>query len=91
MVMSPQRLYCILWSSPTFLFLQELLVHSQLSLITKTPLRGLDDSQRGAIHVCGVETQLPILVTCGLLCGHSSLHSLSKADPWLALVHCSAI
>jgi hypothetical protein len=34
-----KRLYCVLWSSPAFLFLQELLVHSQLSLITKTPLR----------------------------------------------------
>jgi hypothetical protein len=29
---------------PTFLFLQELLVHKYLSLITKTSLRGLDDS-----------------------------------------------
>jgi hypothetical protein len=46
MVMSSKD--CVLWSSPTFLFLQELLVHSQLSLITKTPLRGLDDSQGGA-------------------------------------------
>jgi hypothetical protein len=27
------------------LILKELLVHNQLSLITKTPLRGLDDSQ----------------------------------------------
>jgi hypothetical protein len=31
---------------PTFLFLQELLVHKWLSLITKTSLRALDDSQR---------------------------------------------
>jgi hypothetical protein len=29
---------------PAFLFLQELLVHKWLSLITKTSLRGLDDS-----------------------------------------------
>jgi hypothetical protein len=34
-----------MWSNPAFLFLQELLVHKQLSLITKTSLRGLDDSQ----------------------------------------------
>jgi hypothetical protein len=40
-----QRLYCFLWSNSAFLFLQELLVHNQLSLITKTPLRGLGDSQ----------------------------------------------
>ena len=40
-----QRLYCFLWSNPAFLFLQELFIHNQLSLITKTPLRGLDDSQ----------------------------------------------
>jgi hypothetical protein len=40
-----QRLYCFMRSNPAFLFLQELLVHNQLSLITKTPLRGLDDSQ----------------------------------------------
>jgi hypothetical protein len=34
-----------MWSNPAFLFLQEPLVHKQLSLITKTSLRGLDDSQ----------------------------------------------
>jgi hypothetical protein len=34
-----------MWSNPAFLFLQELLVHKQLLLITKTSLRGLDDSQ----------------------------------------------
>jgi hypothetical protein len=32
-------------SNPAFLFLQEPLVQKQLSLITKTSLRGLDDSQ----------------------------------------------
>jgi hypothetical protein len=36
-----------MWSNPAFLFLQEPLVHKQLSLITKTSLRGLDDSQQG--------------------------------------------
>jgi hypothetical protein len=36
-----------MWSNPAFLFLQEPLVHKQLSLITKTSLRGLDDSQLG--------------------------------------------
>jgi hypothetical protein len=56
MFMSPQRLYCILWSSPAFLFFQELLVHSQLSLITKTPLRGLDDS-----HLRRVDTTSTVL------------------------------
>jgi hypothetical protein len=45
MVISLKKLYCYLWSNPAFLFLQELLVHNQFSLITKTPLRGLDDSQ----------------------------------------------
>jgi hypothetical protein len=44
--MSPQELCCILWFSPAILLLKELLVHNQLSLITETPLRGLDDSQR---------------------------------------------
>jgi hypothetical protein len=39
-----QRLYCFLWFDPAFFFLQERLVHNQLSLITKTLLRGLDDS-----------------------------------------------
>jgi hypothetical protein len=34
-----------MWSNSAFLFLQEPLVHKQLSLITKTTLRGLDDSQ----------------------------------------------
>jgi hypothetical protein len=34
-----------MWSNPAFLFLQEPLVHKQLSLITKTSLMGLDDSQ----------------------------------------------
>jgi hypothetical protein len=34
-----------MWSNPAFLFLQEPLVHKQLSLITKTSLRDLDDSQ----------------------------------------------
>jgi hypothetical protein len=43
MVMSPQELCCILWFIPTIISLKELLVHNQLSLITKTPLRGLDD------------------------------------------------
>jgi hypothetical protein len=38
---------------PAFLFLQELLVHIWLSLITKTSLRGLDDSQ-GADRTAGV-------------------------------------
>jgi hypothetical protein len=33
-----------MWSNPAILFLQEPLVHKQLSLITKTSLRGLDDS-----------------------------------------------
>jgi hypothetical protein len=33
-----------MWSNPAFLFLQEPLVHKQLLLITKTSLRGLDDS-----------------------------------------------
>jgi hypothetical protein len=35
---------------PAFLFLQEFLVHIWLSLITKTTLRGLDDSQPHACH-----------------------------------------
>jgi hypothetical protein len=35
---------CSMWSNPAFLFLQEPLVHKQLSLITKTSLRDLDDS-----------------------------------------------
>jgi hypothetical protein len=34
-----------MWSNHAFLFLQEPLVHKQLSLITKTSLRALDDSQ----------------------------------------------
>jgi hypothetical protein len=34
-----------MWSNPAFLYLQEPLVHKQLSLITKTSLRGLNDSQ----------------------------------------------
>jgi hypothetical protein len=34
-----------MWSNRAFLFLQEPLAHKQLSLITKTSLRGLDDSQ----------------------------------------------
>jgi hypothetical protein len=33
-----------MWSNTAFLFLQEPLVHKQLLLITKTSLRGLDDS-----------------------------------------------
>jgi hypothetical protein len=33
-----------MWSNPAFLLLQELLIQNRLSLITKTPLRGLDDS-----------------------------------------------
>jgi hypothetical protein len=37
---------------PAFLFLQELLVHKWLSLITKTSLRDLDDS-----HRCWLEIQ----------------------------------
>jgi hypothetical protein len=36
-----------MWSNPAFLFLQEPLVHKQLSLITKTSLSGLDDSHCG--------------------------------------------
>jgi hypothetical protein len=36
---------CSMWSNPAFLFLQEPLAHKQLSLITKTSPRGLDDSQ----------------------------------------------
>jgi hypothetical protein len=47
MVMIPQKLCCTLWFSPAILSLKELLVHNQLSLITKTPLRGLDDSHIG--------------------------------------------
>jgi hypothetical protein len=39
-----------MWSNLAFLFLQEPLVHKQLSLITKTSLRGLDDSQRVSSH-----------------------------------------
>jgi hypothetical protein len=38
-----------MWSNPAFLFLQEPLVHKQLSLITKTSLRGLDDSQLSTV------------------------------------------
>jgi hypothetical protein len=45
-LMIPQELCCTLWFSPAILSLKELLVHNQLSLIIKTPLRGLDDSQR---------------------------------------------
>jgi hypothetical protein len=33
-----------MWSNPAFLFLEESLVHKQLSLITKTSPKGLDDS-----------------------------------------------
>jgi hypothetical protein len=39
-----------MWSNPAFLFLQESLAHKQLSLITKTSLRGLDDSQARQWH-----------------------------------------
>jgi hypothetical protein len=42
-----------MWSNPAFLFLQEPLVHKQLSLITKTSLRGLDDSQQGTTPEAG--------------------------------------
>jgi hypothetical protein len=45
MVMIPQELCCTLWFSPAILSLKELLVYNQLSLITKTPLRGLENSQ----------------------------------------------
>jgi hypothetical protein len=43
-----------MWSNPAFLFLQEPLVHKQLLLITKTSLRGLDDSQ--------LEAEEPVLL-----------------------------
>jgi hypothetical protein len=63
MVMSPKD-FTVLWSSPTFLFLQKLLVHIQLSLITKTPLRGLDDSQKPDTRMVptGNETKYLILI-----------------------------
>jgi hypothetical protein len=35
-----------MWSNHAFLFLQESLAHKQLSLITKTSPRGLEDSHR---------------------------------------------
>jgi hypothetical protein len=40
------KISCSMWSNHAFLFLQESLAHRQLSLITKTSPRGLDDSQR---------------------------------------------
>jgi hypothetical protein len=51
MVMIPQELCCTLWFSSTILSLKELLVHNQLSLITKTPLRDLDDSHTHATRI----------------------------------------
>jgi hypothetical protein len=45
--LSISKIFCSIWSNPAFLFLQEPLVHKQSSLITKTSLRGLDDS-----HAC---------------------------------------
>jgi hypothetical protein len=44
-------------SNPAFLFLQEPLVHKQSSLITKTSLRGLDDSHRS---VTGFSPELKV-------------------------------
>jgi hypothetical protein len=43
---------------PAFLFLQELLVHKWLSLITKTSLRALDDSHHRTESLIVVDTGL---------------------------------
>jgi hypothetical protein len=59
---------------PAFLFLQEFLVHIWLSLITKTTLRGLDDSQPRACHPRSIVASAPYsdaLSVMGQIC-HSS-------------------